>query len=157
MIYETIADKFKENTLDNNFGEYYFLCKKMEYKTLDPLPKMSSFIYRVSCGYGERPFNALFLGLFIMIAFSLIYLFIGLKIDDKYVIYSLSNLKNTDNMVILDHFNKSLTLSTGTFLGVDGYSAEPINISLLISDIEMILGVIISGIGIGAFIRKIIR
>ena len=57
MIYETIADKFKENILDNNFGEYYFLCKKMEYKTLDPLPKMSSFIYRVSCGYGESPFN----------------------------------------------------------------------------------------------------
>lgn len=28
MTYETIADKFKENSLNNNFGEYYYLAKK---------------------------------------------------------------------------------------------------------------------------------
>ena len=28
MTYETIADKFKENSLNNNFGEYYYLEKK---------------------------------------------------------------------------------------------------------------------------------
>ncbi|MDD6736550.1 MAG: pentapeptide repeat-containing protein, partial [Clostridiales bacterium] len=157
MIYETIADKFKENTLDNNFGEYYFLCKKMEYKTLDPLPKISSFIYRVSCGYGERPFNALFLGIFLIMIFALIYLFVGLDIDDKYVIYNLSTLKNFNFIKFIEDYNESLALSSGIFLGIGGYSCEPVQISLLISNIEMILGVITVGVGTGAFVRKIIR
>ena len=34
MTYETIADKFKENNLNNNFGEYYYLCKETQRKTL---------------------------------------------------------------------------------------------------------------------------
>ncbi len=157
MIYETIADKFKENTLDNNFGEYYFLCKKTEHKTLDPLPKISSFIYRVSCGYGERPFNALFLGIFLIMIFALIYLFVGVDIDDKYVIYNLSTLRNFNFIKFIEDYNESLALSSGIFLGVGGYSCEPVQISLVISNIEMILGVITVGIGTGAFVRKIIR
>ncbi len=63
MTYETIADKFKENTLNNNFGEYYYLCKKKEYKVLDPWPKFMSFLNNVTCGYGERPLNALLFGI----------------------------------------------------------------------------------------------
>ena len=78
-----------------------------------------------------------------MMIFSLIYLFVGLNIDDKYVIYSLNNLKHSNFIKFIDDYNESLTLSLGIFLGVDGYSGEPIHISLLISDIEMILGVII--------------
>ena len=157
MIYETIADKFKENTLDNNFGEYYFLCKKTEHKTLDPLPKISSFIYKVSCGYGERPFNALFLGIFLIMIFAFIYLFVGVDIDDKYVIYNLSTLKNFNFIKFIEDYNESLALSSGIFLGVGGYSCEPVQISLVVSNIEMILGVITVGIGTGAFVRKIIR
>ena len=54
MTYETIADKFKENSLNNNFGEYYYLCKKEEYKVLDPWPKFMSFLNNVTCGYGRK-------------------------------------------------------------------------------------------------------
>ena len=50
--------------------------------------------------------------------FGLLYSIFGIEIDDKYVIYNLSNLKNTDFIKFIDDFNKSLTLSTGIFLGV---------------------------------------
>ena len=43
MTYETIADKFKENNLINNFGEYYYLGKVAERKSVKKIvPKISS-------------------------------------------------------------------------------------------------------------------
>ena len=157
MTYETIADKFKENTLDNNFGEYYYLCKKIESKTLDPLPKIASFLYRIFCGYGERPFNALFLGIFFIILFAFLYLLIGVDIDNNYIIYNLETLKNFNFIQFIEDYNESLALSSGIFLGVGGYSCEPVQLSLLLSNIEMILGTVTVGVGIGAIVRKIIR
>lgn len=157
MTYEIIADKFKENTLDNNFGEYYYLCKKIENKTLDIYPKIVSFLYRISCGYGERPFNALFMGISFIIIFAFLYLFVGLKINEKYVIYNLDTLKHFNFMKFMNDYNESLALSSGVFLGVGGYSCEPVKGSLILSNIEMILGVVTVGIGVGTIVRKIIR
>ena len=157
MTYQTIADKFKENTLNNNFGEYYYLCKKTESKTLDITPKIGSFIYRISCGYGERPFNALFMGIFFIVIFAFLYLIIGLEIDNNYVIYNLSTLKNFNFINFIKDYNESLALSSGIFLGVGGYSCEPVQLSLLLSNLEMILGTVTVGIGIGTIVRKIIR
>ena len=82
---------------------------------------------------------------------------VGLDIDDKYVIYNLSTLKNFNFIKFIEDYNESLALSSGIFLGVGGYNCEPVQISLLISNIEMTLGVITMGVGIGAFVRKIIR
>lgn len=157
MTYQIIADKFKENTLDNNFGEYYYLCKKTECKTLDPLPKIESFLYRISCGYGERPFNALFMGIFLIMVFAFLYLIVGINIDNNYVIYNLETLKHFNFIKFIEDYNESLALSSGIFLGVGGYSSEPVQISLILSNIEMILGIVTVGVGIGAIVRKIIR
>ena len=97
------------------------------------------------------------MGLFLIMIFALIYLFVGLDIDDKYVIYNLSTLRNFNFIKFIEDYNESLALSSGIFLGIGGYSCEPVQISLLISNIEMILGVITVGVGTGAFVRKIIR
>ena len=64
-VYENIADKFNDNNLKNNFGEYYFLCRKVQRKTLKPMPKIASTLGLVSCGYGERPMYAVYFSLFV--------------------------------------------------------------------------------------------
>ncbi len=157
LVYQNIADEFKQNTLDNNFGEYYYLCKKIEFKTLDPLPKITSFLSWASCGYGERPFNALIMGIVLILIFAFLYLFIGLDIDNHFVIYNLQTLKQFDLIKFIEDYNESLALSSGIFLGVGGYSCEPVRLSLVLSNIEMILGVITVGVGTGAIVRKLIR
>ena len=43
-IYENIADKFKDNNLKNNFGEYYYLCRNVQRKSLKIVPKFFSYI-----------------------------------------------------------------------------------------------------------------
>lgn len=157
LTYQNIADEFKQNTLDNNFGEYYYLCRKIEHKTLDPLPKFVSFLNWAFSGYGERPENALITGVILILIFGFIYLFVGLDIDNHFVVYNLEKLKHFNIVQFIEDYNESLALSSGIFLGVGGYSCEPVRLSLLISSIEMILGTVTVGIGIGAIVRKLVR
>ena len=157
MTYEILADKFKENTLDNNFGEYYYLCKKTEGKTLTGFSKIVSLLNRAFCGYGERPFNSLFTGIVLILIFAILYLFVGVEIEENYVIYNLDVLKNLSFIKFIQDYNQTVALSSGIFLGIGGYSCEPVQLSLIISDIEMVLGAITMGIGVGAVVRKIIR
>ncbi len=154
-VYETIADKFKENNLNNNFGEYYYLCKKIQMKTLNPLPKIVSFLSLVTCGYGERPLYAAYFSLFIIFVFSILYLIFGIKVDEEIIRYSLGNKPTLTEF--LKDYNESLNLSTGMFAGVGLNEAQPAPMSYMLSNIEMLLGVLMMGIGIGALVKKLVR
>ena len=89
--------------------------------------------------------------------FALIYLFVGVDIDSKFVIYNWSKFNNFDFIKFIEDYNEAFALSAGVFLGVWGYECEPVGISLFISAVEMILGIITVGIALGAIVRKIIR
>lgn len=157
MTYEIIADKFKENSLNNNFGEYYYWCKRTEFKCTNFIGKIELLIYRFSCGYGERPFNALFMGIILIVLFAIIYLLVGVEIGSEMVVYNLETIKNLNLDKFIIDFNESLNLSSGTFLGIGAVNCKPIHQSYLITDLEMLLGVVTMGIGIGTLTRKIVR
>ncbi|MDU2198178.1 MAG: pentapeptide repeat-containing protein, partial [Peptostreptococcaceae bacterium] len=75
MTYETIADKFKENNLINNFGEYYYLGKVAERKSVKKIvPKISSYFYWISCGYGQRAIYPVITSLAVIIICTILYL-----------------------------------------------------------------------------------
>lgn len=155
-IYENIADKFKDNNLKNNFGEYYYLCRKVQRKTLDPLPKIFSFLAFVTCGYGERPIYAAYFSLFIIILFSILYLLSGIIVNEQLIVFS--HFKNGLTLKrFLRYYNESLNLSVGMFAAVGLTEAQPAPPSYMLSNIEMILGVIMNGIGIGALVKKLVR
>lgn len=155
-VYENIADKFKDNNLTNNFGEYYYLCRKVQRKTLKPMPKISSTLGLVSCGYGERPMYAVYFSLFIILLFSILYLIFGIKVNEEIISYdSLGKFYSFRQM--LRDYNESLNLSTGMFAGVGLNEAQPSPRSYMLSNIEMIIGVLMMGVGIGALVKKIVR
>jgi len=91
-VYESIADKFKDNTLTSNFGEYYYLGKCIERKSLKLLPKLGSYLDWIICGYGERPFFCIFSALGIIIIFSFLYLITGIDTDGRTILYTFSNM-----------------------------------------------------------------
>lgn len=159
MTYQLLADKFKENTLDNNFGEYYYLGKCTERKSIKkPLPRFTSTISWLTCGYGERPEFALFSSLVIIFIFAIIYIFTGVTIEkSKDIHYTLSNMGSLKLPEIIGDFNETLNLSIGMFVGVGVNNGQPSEISYMVSNIEMIIGIIMMGIGIGTLTRKIIR
>lgn len=153
MVYETLGNKFKENTLNNNFGEYYYLCNTMKQKTLKLLPKMQSLLYFVSCGYGERPSFTLICGLVVILIFSGIYLFTGIIVEDEVIQYTLRELPN----LTLRHINEATNLSFGIFGGVGWNLSELTRFSYIAENVEIVIGFILTGVGIGTLTRKIVR
>ena len=155
-VYENIADKFKDNNLKNNFGEYYFLCRKVQRRVLKPIPKITSTISLLSCGYGERPMYAVYFSLFVIFLFSVLYLIFGIKVNDEIITYDNMN-KISGLRKMLTDYNESLNLSVGMFAGVGLNEAQPSPRSYMLSNIEMLIGVLMMGIGTGALVKKIVR
>ena len=156
-VYENIADKFKDNNLTNNFGEYYYLCRKTQRKVLKPIPKIGSTFGLLTCGYGERPVYAVYFSLIVIFLFSILYLFSGIKVDEEIITYS-SNISKVFNIrQLLKDYNESLNLSVGMFAGVGLNEAQPSPRSYMLSNIEMLIGVLMMGVGIGALVKKIVR
>lgn len=157
MTYETIADKFKDNNLVNNFGEYYYLCKVVQRKTLDFWSKVYSYLYWASCGYGERPLYAMFFDLAIIVVFGVIYLLIGIKVDEKIISYIFNGIYGYNIIDIVKDFKEAITYSIDLFTGIGSSNTEVIYFTFIFSNLEKLLGVICMGIGIGTIVRKIIR
>lgn len=155
-VYEDIANKFNENNLKNNFGEYYFLCRKVQRKTLDPLPRIGSFLAFITCGYGERPLYAAYFSLALIFVFSILYLIFGMIVNEELIVYTSLNNGVTLKKILKD-YNESLNLSVGMFASVGLNEAQPAPAAYMISNIEMLLGVLMNGIGIGSLVKKIVR
>ena len=157
-IYQNIADKYKQNNLNSNFGEYYYLAKREEHKTLGFLPKIESYLYWFSCGYGERPIYSIYASLIIIAVFAFLYLIFGIEIHEQLVQYSnLQTLKFLSVERFYRDFKEAFFLSVSLFTGVGGENGIAALSSYLFADMEMLIGVIMMGIGTGTLVRKIIR
>lgn len=154
MTYETIADKFKENNLINNFGEYYYLGKVAERKSVKKIvPKISSYFYWISCGYGQRAIYPVITSLAVIIICTILYLFMGIKIGETEVV-TFSTLLNSDFKTIMGYINESFNLSVGMFAGVGIDNSQPTPITYMVSNIEMMIGLLMMGVGIATLVRK---
>lgn len=154
--YETIADKFKANNLNNNFGEYYYQGRLAQRKTLKPYLKAFSYIQWFTSGYGERVLAPLISSITMIVIFAVIYMVAGIEIDEEIVIsYKEFRTMNFGDFMV--YFNEALNLSVGLFAGMGTINSDPVPVSYLISDLEMIIGVIMMGVGIGTLTRKIVR
>lgn len=157
MTYETLANKFKENSLNNNFGEFYYLAKKTESKCIPLFPRIREYIYWLTCGFGERPEYALYSGIAIIFIFAILYLFTGVSINGEEVRYTVNTIGTLSLSQFFKDINETINLSVGTFGGVGCINCEPTEVSYILSNIEVIIGVVMMGLGIGTLTRKIVR
>ena len=155
MTYETVADKFKENSLNNNFGEYYYLAKKTERKSLDFFPRIGSYLYWATSGYGERPINAIVFSLIMMAIFGVLYSIFGIEVKDNFI--SLVKYNIHDYNGVLDCLRQGFILSINLFSGVGANESIPVKFSEIIASFEIMFGVIMMGIGTGVVVRKLVR
>ena len=158
-VYREIAVKFEKNNLLDYAGEYYYLSKKAECKSLSGIDRVKSWIYWMLCGYGERPTYALITSVEIILIFAIIYMFTGLIADGSLINYTdlFSNGIVYQPDMYRDFF-KSLYFSITTFTTVGYGDITPVGeISTMLSGIEMFLGVTMVGIWTATLARKIIR
>lgn len=157
MVYESLANEFEENNLKNNFGEYYFLGRCIQRKSLKLMPKIESYITYITSGYGERIWNPLITSFVLVLIFAVGYLFFGIEKDDDVIIYNITNLFPINFRQLLINFNSAFTLSAAIFTGAGADRLGPLEQSYFLSNTEAIVGVIMLGIGIGTLIRKLVR
>ena len=157
-VYETIADKFNENNLKNNFGEYYYLCKNMQRKSLKKvLPKIASYIYWFTCGYGERILYPLISSLVLILIFAVMYIILGYSSEKEIIAYWWGiGLPKSFNE-FLSQANQCINISVEVFTGLGSDNETPIPASFIVANTEMIVGVIMMGVGIGTLTRKLVR
>lgn len=156
-VYKNISSKFEANMLPNKSGEYYYLFKKVENKALKGVDKIKSYIFWGLCGYGEKPTYALITSFEIVLIFTIIYMFTGLSIGGETIDYQLLILKDLPIDGLFFDFTKSLYFSIVTFTTVGYGDITPIGYSVLLSGIEMFLGVTMVGIWTATLARKITR
>ena len=157
-VYQNIGDKYKDNNLTSNFGEYYYLGKCIERKSLSLIPRIGSYLYWFTCGYGERPFFCVTSAIVLMIVFSFLYLLTGIKMENgSLVIYTFNNIGTWTIQRFFKDFNEAINLSVGMFAGVGVNNGKPTELGYFIANLEMLFGVVLMGIGVGTLVRKVIR
>lgn len=156
-FYRAIAYKFQENNLLTKYGEYLYMYKYIERKTLKGIKRFKSDALWLICGYGERPTYALITSLELIFLFTILYLIFGLKIGNEIISYKelFSTEKPTNAMI--DDFIRAFHFSIVTFTTVGYGDITPFGYSIFISGVEMFLGVTLVGIWTATLARKINR
>ena len=155
--YKNISAVFEKNRLFNYSGEYYYLAKCAERKSLKGLEKLKSNIFYYTCGYGERPTFALISSLEIVLIFSIIYMFSGLCINERIIHYNLNILYYLPRKLMYMDWIDCFYFSLVTFTTVGYGDIFPIGYSVLFSCVEILLGVTMVGVWTATLARKITR
>ena len=89
-----------------------------------------------------------------MIIFTILYLFLGIEVEEETIRLTIPLLFSTDFKTILGYINEAFSLSVGMFAAVGYTNAKPIPVTYMVANIEILLGVIMVGIGIASLIKK---
>lgn len=154
------AHQFKLNSLEEEYGKYYYIGKRELHKKLPFWNKFKSFIGLITCGYGEKWHFGLLTSVAIILAFSIFYMF-GLELSDGRIIKYSFNPTVEGIMITgekLNDFGYCLYYSIMTFM-VGNYSDfQTIGIlPHVLSFIQMVLGIILIAIITGSILRKLFR
>ncbi len=130
----------------------------MQRKSLKKLlPKTISYIYWFTCGYGERILYPLISSLVLILIFATMYLILGYNSQNQIISYwwSIGLPKNFNEF--LSQVNQCINISVEVFTGLGSDNETPIPASFIVANTEMIVGVIMMGVGIGTLTRKLVR
>ncbi len=145
------------HNLDHLAGEYIYRAKILEEQGLTGYPRLISYCLRWLCGYGERPSYTLAIILLHNIPFGFLYLYNGISTPYGVVDYALNGVNLAIDGPWIDYL-KCLFFSLSTFTTVGYGNFLPINqMGMLITGIQMILGLLLCALWTGCVLRKISR
>ena len=156
--YLQISDIFQRSGLADLYGEYYYLAKKYEQKSLTKISAVSSLLTDILCGYGERPSHTFFFILGNILLFGLFYLFSGFAHDSDLINTSVVRSVWPNITEVLKLFCQSVFFSVTTFSTVGYGNYVPVGgISSTLAAIQMLMGVSLTALWTGCIFRKISR
>lgn len=153
-VYYAFSELFENNKIMDLSGEYFFLSQKTGIRSLKGFAKFKSILSLITCGYGERPFYSLMASLTLVLVCGTLYMLFGVNINNEVLVFhpTLANPFPAFNKLILWYHFSLVTFSTVGYGNV-----VPIGGSLIVSAVEMVLGVVMVGIWVSTLVRKMTR
>lgn len=156
--YMDFGNQFLRNNVSGKYGVCFYESKRAFHETLTGRRRFISRLYNIICGYGERPSRAFIVSLILIIFFALVYMITGIKTFNNEIISIKTILENCSFSSIFRLFIYCSYFSTATFATVGYGDIMVANISgMIVSIIEIILGVFMIGVWTSTLVRKMIR
>lgn len=170
-LYYQIASIFRNSNLQDEYGQAYYVAKRLQHKTLVKFKKFKSYWSNSFCGHGERWYNGLFWSAFVILACSFIYM-TGIVSSDPLtnkpheIQYTCSFIEfitlkwaqNIDWVQWFDDLKISMYFSMMTFTTVGYGNIQAIGgLAHVVSFFQMFFGVILMTVTTGSLLRKLFR
>lgn len=156
--YMDFGNQFLRNNVSGKYGVCFYESKRAFHETLTGRRRFISRVYNIICGYGERPSRAFIVSLILIILFALAYMITGIKTFNNEIISIKTIVGNYSLSSIFRLFIYCSYFSTATFATVGYGDIMVANISgMIVSIIEIILGVFMIGVWTSTLVRKMIR
>lgn len=151
------AEQYMRNHVSGKYGICFYESKKAFHKTLRGKNRLKSILADFICGYGEKPLRTFFLSLGIIFIFSLLYAVVGINTSRGLI--ALKNIEIQGGVgSIVEVMVYSLYFSIVTFSTVGYGDITPCGIiGVVLSIIEIILGILLIGIWTATLVRKMTR
>lgn len=156
--YMDLGGQLIKNNVNEKYGICFYEGRRAFHRTLKGNKKLLSMIYNITCGYGEKPSRTFVFSLAFIILFAVLYMFAGLETLNSEVL-SINILrgnlrvKNLLKLIIYSIYFSTVTFATvgyGDVMVVNGFG-------MILSIIEIIIGVFMIGIWTSTLVRKMTR
>lgn len=135
-FYHRLFNEYKHTTMTKKAYEFYYVYKYLEGKlsfqqvNVENLKSnacmwfknlfdaIKNKVFYITCGYGERPLRTLGIGFIVLVLFSFMYLFLGIKGNDGPIVY----------MGLIDNFDNIFP---------DGYSLNSVSLKEFWADFQV--------------------
>jgi hypothetical protein len=171
-IYRRLKQSYQKYGDNSTAGKFYYQEMECKRKQLKRIEKYFWYLfYKKLCGYGEKPFNVVWVSGLIILSSAFSYLFGGiefvgssiLKVPPNVIDYNLSfnsygfNWAITNIDSVLEDFLLCIYTSVITFTTLGYGDVHPIGYSRIVASVEAGFGIIMTALFIFVFTRKMLR
>ncbi|MEG2412147.1 pentapeptide repeat-containing protein [Clostridium sp.] len=155
--YMDFGEQYLRNHVSGKFGKCFYQSKIAFHKTLHGKKKLKSYLSNIVCGYGEKPYRSFIISLLIILIFAILYMITGLETSG--VLINVSTLEKNFSMYnLIKYIIYCIHFSLVTFSTVGYGNLLPCNISgIILSSMEILMGIIMIGIWTSTLVRKMTR
>lgn len=138
-------------------AEYVYRAQCIEERYLKGTSRLGGWCLRVLCGYGERPSYTFYIIVAHNFFFALLYLYTGISTPAGTIDYALNGVNLVTDTLWVDYL-KCLFFSITTFTTVGYGNFLPIGVAgMVVTSVQMMLGLFLCALWTGCVLRKIAR
>mgnify|MGYP005841370623 CR=1 FL=1 len=152
--YRLFSKLFENCNIPDMSGEYFYLSKKAEINLLGGFTRIKAILGYITCGFGERPSFSLLSSLAVVLVCGFLYMMLGVNVGNEFKSFiPLIGMPMPPFADVVNWFHFSLV----TFTTVGYGNVVPVGGSIIVSGVEMVLGVIMVGTWVSTLVRKMTR